>query len=98
MNWISDIIPYLEHVRVCAQVTANQLAQQKEADLRQRDATSKEAAKARQRTVSEEQYSQMVEGENLNREDDGVEARSVTEAISALELDEPSAGDSHPER
>ena len=66
--------------------------------MRQRDAMAQEAAKARQRTVTEEQYGQLVEGENPNRGDDAVEARSVTEAISALELEEPSAGDAHPER
>ena len=80
------------------QVTANQLAQQKEAELHQRESATKEAAKARQRVVSEDQYSQLVEGENLNRDDDGVEARSVTQAISALELDAHTAGDAHPEK
>ena len=80
------------------QVTANQLAQQKEAELRQRESATKEAAKARQRVVSEDQYSQLVEGENLNRDDDSVEARSVTQAISALELDANTAGDAHPEK
>lgn len=80
------------------QVTANQLAQQKEAELRQREAATKDAAKAQKRVVSEEQYSQLVEGENLNREDDAVEARSVTEAISALELNDSAPGDAHPEK
>lgn len=81
-----------------SQVTANQLAQQKEAELRQREAATKDVAKARQRMVSEEQYGQLVEGENLNREDDTVEARSVTEAISALELSDNAPGDAHPEK
>ena len=80
------------------QVTANQLAQQKESEQQHQASAAQEAAKARKRMVSEEQYSQLVEGENLNRDDDAVEARSVTAAISALKLDEQSAGDAHPER
>lgn len=48
--------------------------------------------------VTEDDYSQLVEAENPNREEDTVEARSVEAALSALTVGESSPEDRHPER
>ena len=49
--------------------------------------------------VSEESYEQLVDNPNLNKADgEGIEARSVGEAISALNIGDTSEEDRHPER
>ncbi len=48
--------------------------------------------------VTVDDYSQLVEVENPNREEDTVEARSVEAALSALAVGESTPEDRHPER
>lgn len=67
-----------------SQVTSHQLQLQQEADKKAQQAAAEEAAKAKKKVVSEDAYSQMVDTQNVNRNANDVEARSVTEALSAL--------------
>ena len=78
------------------QVTSHQLQLQQEADRKAQEAAAEEASKAKKRVVTEDLYSQLVDSHNVNRDagDDG--ARSVTEALSALGVQE--SEDKHPER
>jgi len=78
------------------QVTSHQLQLQQEADRKAQEAAAEEASKAKKRVVTEDSYSQLVDSHNVNRDagDDG--ARSVTEALSALGVQE--GEDKHPER
>ena len=78
------------------QVTSHQLQLQQEADKKAQQAAAEEAAKAKKKVVSEDAYTQMVDTQNVNRNANDVEARSVTEALSALGVKE--AEDKHPER
>lgn len=78
------------------QVTAHQLNLQQEADKKAQQAAAAEAAKEKKRVVTEDSYSQLVETQNVNREAGGAEARNVTEALSALGVQEEA--DKHPER
>ena len=48
--------------------------------------------------VTEDDYVQAVDVENVNREEDTVEARSVEAALSALAVGETTPEDRHPER
>ena len=48
--------------------------------------------------VTEDDYVQVVDAANPNREDDAVEARSVEAALSALAVGEATPEDRHPER
>lgn len=48
--------------------------------------------------VTEDDYVQVVDAANANREDDAVEARSVEAALSALAVGEATPEDRHPER
>ncbi|DBA95901.1 hypothetical protein WJX77_004912 [Trebouxia sp. C0004] len=79
-----------------AKVTSHQLQLQQEADRKAQEAAVEEASKAKKRVVTEDSYSQLVDSHNVNRDagDDG--ARSVTEALSALGVQE--GEDKHPER
>lgn len=79
-----------------SQVTSHQLQLQQEADKKAQQAAAEEAAKAKKKVVSEDAYSQMVDTQNVNRNANDVEARSVTEALSALGVQEEE--DKHPER
>ncbi len=78
------------------QVTSHQLQLQQEVDRKAQEAAVEEASKAKKRVVTEDSYSQLVDSHNVNRDagDDG--ARSVTEALSALGVQE--GEDKHPER
>ena len=78
------------------QITSHQLQLQQEADRKAQEAAAEEASKAKKRVVTEDSYSQLVDSHNVNRDagDDG--ARSVTEALSALGVQE--GEDKHPER
>jgi len=78
------------------QVTSHQLQLQQEADRKAQEAAAEEASKAKKRVVTEDSYSQLVDSHNVNRDagDDG--ARNVTEALSALGVQE--GEDKHPER
>lgn len=78
------------------QVTSHQLQLQQEAEKKGQQAAAEEAAKAKKKVVSEDAYSQMVDTQNVNRNANEVEARSVTEALSALGVKEEE--DKHPER
>lgn len=79
-----------------SQVTSHQLQLQQEAEKKAQQASAEEAAKAKKKVVSEDAYSQMVDTQNVNRNANDVEARSVTEALSALGVKEEE--DKHPER
>ena len=79
-----------------SQVTSHQLQLQQEADKKAQQAAAEEAAKAKKKVVSEDAYSQMVDTQNVNRNANDVEARSVTAALSALGVKEEE--DKHPER
>ena len=78
------------------QVTAHQLNLQQEADRKAQQAAAAEAAKEKKRVVTEDSYSQIVETQNVNREASSAEARNVTEALSALGVQDEA--DKHPER
>ena len=79
-----------------SQVTSHQLQLQQEAEKKAQQAATEEAAKAKKKVVTEDAYSQMVDTQNVNRGGNDVEARSVTEALSALGVKEEE--DKHPER
>lgn len=78
------------------QVTSHQLQLQQEADKKAQQAAAEEAAKAKKKVVTEDSYAQMVDTQNVNRDATGVEARNVTEALSALGVKDDE--DKHPER
>jgi Coiled-coil domain-containing protein 124 /Oxs1 len=61
-------------------------------------AEAAEKAAARQRMVTEESYTRMVDVGNTNRADDVVEATSVSAALAALEVADAGEADRHPER
>jgi len=77
-------------------VTSHQLQLQQEADRKAQEAAAEEASKAKKRVVTEDSYSQLVDSHNVNRDGGGDGARSVTEALSALGVQE--GEDKHPER
>ncbi|KAL3140213.1 hypothetical protein ABBQ38_004488 [Trebouxia sp. C0009 RCD-2024] len=77
-------------------VTSHQLQLQQEAERKAQQAAVEEAAKAKKKVVTEDSYAQMVDTQNVNRNANDVEARSVTEALSALGVKEEE--DKHPER
>ena len=78
------------------QVTSHQLQLQQEAEKKAQQAAAEEAAKAKKKVVTEDSYAQLVDTQNVNRDANGVEARSVTEALSALGVKDDE--DKHPER
>lgn len=79
-----------------SKVTSHQLQLQQEAEKKSQQAAAEEAAKAKNRVVTEDSYSQLVDSQNVNRNAGDVEARSVTAALSALGVQETE--DKHPER
>eukprot|EP00898_Chlorokybus_atmophyticus_P006735 jgi/Chlat1/7062/Chrsp56S06723 len=81
-------------------VTAAELALQQERLRKQQVAEAEELAKARARTVHEEEYESIVLQPNINREEELVEARSVDAALSALSVSGAAEAtpDKHPEK
>lgn len=77
-------------------VTSHQLQLQQEADKKAQEANAAESAKAKNRVVTADSYSQLVDSQNVNRDADDAGARSVTEALSVLGVQE--SEDKHPER
>lgn len=63
--------------QLVVQVTHHQLEQMREAEQSQRAAEAKEREMAAKREVSADQYSRMVDVENINRQDDGGESSRV---------------------
>lgn len=78
------------------QVTSHQLQLQQEADKKAQAADAAESAKTKNRVVTADSYSQLVDSQNVNRDADDAGARSVTEALSVLGVQE--SEDKHPER
>lgn len=81
------------------QVTAHELALRADAERKQQqEAAAKKAAAAR-RVVGEDEYAELVDVRNVNREEDEVEARSVAAALDALSVKGGAASeDRHPEK
>ncbi|KAK9806108.1 hypothetical protein WJX72_001671 [[Myrmecia] bisecta] len=79
-------------------VSAHQLSKIKEMEAKQEETEKQKRAAAAKRMVTEDSYSQLVEVENVNREEDLIDARNVTQAIAALSLAEQAEEDKHPER
>lgn len=95
--YCADDCVWCFHGLTChAQVTSHQLQLQQEAERKAQQAAVEEAAKAKKKVVTEDSYAQMVDTQNVNRNANDVEARSVTEALSALGVKEEE--DKHPER
>jgi hypothetical protein len=83
------------------QVTHHQLQLQQEADQEQREAEQRERTLAARRDVTADSYSRLVDAENTNRQEDTVDARSMEQAIDALQsikVAEASPADRHPEK
>ncbi|PRW61227.1 coiled-coil domain-containing 124 [Chlorella sorokiniana] len=78
-------------------VTAAQLASMREREQREMEQQAATQQAAQRRMVSEDQYAAAVQVENRNREDVGVEARSMDAALQALTLDKQEV-DRHPEK
>lgn len=79
------------------QVTAFQLAQQKEKDAREREADAKERELGAKREITEEGYSKLMDAhENMNKRGDGDEARTLEAALSVLGVKEDM--EKHPEK
>eukprot|EP00879_Flechtneria_rotunda_P009796 GHRR01010246.1.p2 GENE.GHRR01010246.1~~GHRR01010246.1.p2 ORF type:complete len:127 (+),score=48.55 GHRR01010246.1:754-1134(+) len=73
----------------------------KQTEQAAKEAELKERAMAARREVDANSYSRLVDTENVNRQEDAVEARSMEQAIGALQslgvADSP-ASDKHPEK
>ncbi|KAJ7129965.1 hypothetical protein O6H91_Y558000 [Diphasiastrum complanatum] len=79
-------------------VTAAELARQKEQE-QQRLQVQAEAFKRRgSRMADEEEYEKIVAVENVNRDDDVIEAHSVDTALAQMVINSDVAPDRHPER
>lgn len=92
-----------EHRGVCAlQVTHHDLQQMQEEEASRREAEARDRALAAKREVTVDSYSRLVDTENVNRQEDAVEARSMEQAIDALSTlavaPEPASVDKHPEK
>lgn len=88
-------------IGVSEQVTAHQLAKQKEVDQKSQEQERKEKAAVAKRSVTEDSYAALVDVTHDNRVDDAVDARSLNAAISALGITASpgaDAEDRHPER
>mmetsp|Transcript_7294 Transcript_7294/g.26439 ORF Transcript_7294/g.26439 Transcript_7294/m.26439 type:complete len:236 (+) Transcript_7294:260-967(+) len=87
---------------VSQKVTRAELERQREKDELERKARMEQHdRKVKDRTVTEEEYDELVSRPNLNREADVVAAKSVDEAISGLQsigLAKQAPVDPHPER
>jgi hypothetical protein len=68
----------------------------------EREEETKQRQMAARREVSEDHYTALVDAQNMNRQDDVVEARGMEQAIDALSAlnvnGTPGSGDKHPEK
>lgn len=82
-----------------AKVTSHQLLLNKEVEKKEEERRAREREDAAKRMVSEDAYASAVVVENVNRQDTGVEARSVEAALDALTVvGGDAAQDRHPEK
>eukprot|EP00897_Mesotaenium_endlicherianum_P000174 jgi/Mesen1/10157/ME000076S09658 len=79
-------------------VTAAELAVMKERELKQREAEGAAVEKRKARMADPTEYERLVSVENTNRQETLVDARSVGEALSQIQLTDGSTPDKHPER
>lgn len=84
-------------------VTHHDLQKMREEEAAAREAEARERALAAKREVSANSYTRLVDTENVNRQEDTVEARSMEQAIDALSSlavagDAGAAADKHPEK
>eukprot|EP00897_Mesotaenium_endlicherianum_P010402 jgi/Mesen1/9390/ME000613S08763 len=79
-------------------VTAAELALMKEKEMKQREAEGAAVEKRKTRTADATEYERLVSGENTNRQETLVDARSVGDALSQIQVSEGSTPDKHPER
>lgn len=83
-------------------VTHHQLDLTREAEAAEAAEAAKQRQLAARRELDEAAYSRMVETENINRQEEAVEARSVEAAIDALSALSPGgqegAAEKHPEK
>lgn len=92
------------HIVGCnLQVTHHELNQMRQEEEAARDAEARERALAAKREVSADSYVRLVDTQNVNRQEDTVEARSMEQAIDALSTlsvaaDSGAAADKHPEK
>lgn len=75
----------------------------REEEAAAKEAEAKERALAAKREVTADSYSKLVESQNMNRQEDAVDARSMEQAIDALSSlavtpDAGAAVDKHPEK
>lgn len=78
-------------------VTQHELRLQAETQRKKDEEATKERSKAAKHEVDEESYARLVDARNTNRDEDTIDARTIDQALSFLEVADTEE-DQHPEK